>query len=654
MNQFPQTAAGTTGDGLEERGASPRGYRSKTTLRIVGGAVLAVAVLLVYYPAASGPFIFDDAGTIVDNPSVRQLWPLVGSENNPGPLNPSDTSAVHGRPIVNLTFAANYYFGTLDPFGYRLVNIIIHLLSTILLWAIVARTLRLDFFRRRFDLVAEPLAFVAALVWMLHPLNTECVVYVTQRTELMMGMFYLATLYGSIRYWNAESKTARVTCLTLTALACLSGMLSKEMMASAPAMVLLYERTFIAGSFRRALRQSWPLYLGLALTWLSLVALNLNGPRTPASGFGLGVAAHHWWFTQAQVLFLYLKLAIWPWPLVIHYEVPYLTTIAQAWPWLLAVGLLAVGTLVLFWRRSSVAFVAIWIIAVLSPTLVIPLVNEIVAERRMYVPLAAIVPFLIVGGYVVLERVWLSVAKPLPHDAIHRGPMAAFVVVTILLVIAFGCVSSHRLLAYREELTLWQDAVLHQPHDPMVQFNLGTLLVEAGRVPKAIGHLQEAVRLDPESYESNYNLARAFEDTSRPQDAATHYREALRLRPEDPASHYNLARLLEEAGELSKATDHYRQAVAAQSDFPAAHTNLGILLLNAGHTKKAIEHFEAALQGQEDTGNCINLAMAYSVANRMPEALTMAGRAVELARDPNETSLAKQALTYLRTEHKKF
>jgi protein O-mannosyl-transferase len=650
MNRFPKTSAETTGNGSEERGASPRGYRSKITLRVVGRAVLAVVVLLVYYPAASGPFIFDDAGTIVDNPSIRQLWPLVGSEDNPGPLNPSDTSAVHGRPLVNLSFAVNYYFGELDPFGYRLVNIIIHFLSALFLWAIVARTLRLDFFRRRFDLVAEPLGFVAALVWMLHPLNTECVVYVTQRTELMMGMFYLATLYGSIRYWNADSKTARVTCLTLTSLACLSGMLSKEMMASVPAMVLLYERTFIAGSFRRALRQSWPLYLGLALTWLSLVALNLNGPRTPASGFGLGVAAHHWWFTQAQVLFLYLKLTICPWPLVIHYEVPYLTTIAQAWPWLLAVGLLAVGTLVLFWRRSSAAFVAIWIIAVLSPTLVIPLVNEIAAERRMYVPLAAIVPFLIVGGYVLLERVWQFVTKHKQRESVHRGPMAVFAVVTILLAIAFGCVSSHRLLAYREELTLWQDAVLHQPHDPMVQFNLGTLLVEAGRVPEAIDHLEKAVQLDPESYEAQYNLARALEDTSQPQEAAAHYREALGLRPEDAASHYNLARLLEEAGSLSEATDHYRQAVAAQPDFPPAHTNLGILLLNAGDTQEAITCFEAALLQQEDTGNCINLAMAYATANRLAEAIPLARKALDLSQTPTEKSLSKQALAYLHSQ----
>lgn len=613
---------------------------------LIGMAFLVTIVAAVYYPAATGPFVFDDAGTIVDNPSIRQLWPLVGDGEHAGPLNPSPTSAVHGRPLVSLTFAANYYLGGLDPFGYRIVNLVVHLLSALLLWAIVARTLQLDFFRKRFERVANPLAFAAALLWALHPLNTECVIYVTQRTELMMGMFYLATLYGSIRYWEADGAMARAGWLCPTVLACLAGMLSKEMMASVPAMVLLYERTFITSSFRRAFKQSWPLYLALTLTWLPLIALNLNGPRTPASGFGLGVAAHHWWLTQTKVLFLYLKLAIWPWPLVIHYQIPYLTTLADAWPWLLAVALLAAGILVLFWRQSSAAFVAIWVIAVLSPTLLIPLVSEIAAERRMYVPLAAIVPFLIVGGYAVFQHAWQSLTK---HENL-RAPLVAFSLAVIALAVGFARVSSHRLSAYRSELALWQDAVVHQPRDPMVQFNLGTLLAEAGQQEEAIVHLEQAVQLDPESYQACYNLARALEDTDHTRAATERYRAALQLRPEDAASHYNLARLLEQAGDVKQATKHYRQAVAAQPDFPAAHTNLGILLLNSGRTHGAIENFEAALNTQEDSGNCINLAMAYAMANRRADALSMAEKAVELARNPSEASLARQALGYLQNQ----
>ena len=645
----------------------------------LGVLVLGVAVFGVYFPAADGPFIFDDAGTIVDNPSIRQLWPLVGGGESRGPLNPPRTTAVHGRPLVNLSFAVNYYFGGLDPFGYRMVDIVVHLFSAMLLWAIVARTLRLDYFGERFDRVAEPLSFAAALVWALHPVDTESVIYVTQRTELMMGMFYLATLYCSIRYWTTTRAAVRATCLVGATAACWSGMLSKEMMVSAPVMVLLFERTFVAGTFRRALSRSWPLYVGLGLAWAPLLALNFGGPRTPAAGFGLGVAAHEWWFTQAKVIILYLKLAVWPWPLVIHYEISYLKTAYEAWPWLLATGILAAGTLLLLRRRWSVGFVAVWFFGVLSPTLVIPLVNETAAERRMYLPLAAIVPLLIVGGYVVQERVWrwfkkgsgtvagtaghrpkvgrvLRTTVPDPflnHESIGRGPGAVFFVATMVLAIGFGYVSSHRLRAYRDELSLWQDAVVHQPHDPLVQYNLGNQLAEAGQLLEAISHFEEAVRLDPDSYRAHFNLGRAMEASARPEDAIEHYRATLRLRPDYAASHYNLARLLEDAGQTRQAIEHYRRAIALEPDFSAAHTNLGILKMSAGNVQEAIESFEAALRGQEDLANHVNLAMAYSMANRVGEAIPIAEKALDLARSQNETSLVEElesALAYFRAQ----
>ena len=617
----------------------------------LGTLALGTAVFAVYYPAACGPFVFDDLGTIVDNPSIRRLWPLVGDGD--GLLNPAEATAVSARPLVSLSLAVNYHFGGLDPFGYRLVHLVVHLLSAMLLWAIVARTLRQDHFQGRFDRVAGPLSFAAALVWALHPVNTESVVYVTQRTELMMGFFYLATLYGGIRYWATAQTAGRVTCVALATLACLAGMLCKEMMASAPVIVLLYERTFIAGSFRRALSRSWPLYIGLALAWVPLVVLNVSGTRTPEAGFGLGVAAHTWWFTQAKVLFLYLKLAVWPWPLVIHYEIPHLENVAAAWPWLLAAGLLAVGTLVLLWRRWAVGFVGAWCFAVLSPTLVIPLVHQTAAERRMYVPLAALVPFLLVGGYVLQRQTWRSVVRRAGREPTGRGPVVVFSVATIALAIGFGYLSSRRLAAYRDELSLWQDAVVHQPHDPTVQTNLGTQLAEAGRLEEAILHFEEAVRLDPDSRQAHYNLARALEQSARPQDAIEHYHASLRLRPDDAASHYNLGRLLEGAGKTRQAIEHYRQAIAAQPDFAAAHTNLAVLLLSAGHTQEAIAHFEAALRRQKGLFDYMNLAMAYSLANRADEAITMAEKALELARAQGDTSVARRieaALAYFRAQ----
>jgi hypothetical protein len=107
-------------------------------------------------------------------------------------------------------------------------------------------------------------------------------------------------------------------------------MASKEVMVSAPLIVLLYERTFIAGSLRRALRRSWPLYMGLAATWLLLAALMRENVRPASAGFSLGISAYSYWLTQTKVMLMYLKLAVWPHPLLLHYQLPYLNSLVEA------------------------------------------------------------------------------------------------------------------------------------------------------------------------------------------------------------------------------------------------------------------------------------------------------------------------------------
>lgn len=161
-------------------------------------AVLAFSIGVIYVPVLNVPLIFDDVDTIIRNESITAIWPLVGTDTHPGPLNPQPNVPTAARPLVNLSFAINYKFGQLDPVGYHAVNAILHFLSAMLLWAIVRRTLRLPYFAGRFEAAADSLAFAVANIWALHPLQTETVIYATQRTELMMAFFYLATIYCSL------------------------------------------------------------------------------------------------------------------------------------------------------------------------------------------------------------------------------------------------------------------------------------------------------------------------------------------------------------------------------------------------------------------------------------------------------------------------
>ena len=390
---------------VQQRGASNAGADNRPG--IITGIVLAIALAVVYGPTLNSPFIFDDYHAIIGNESIRQLWPPIGDDIHPGPLSPPFHIPTSARPLSNLSFALNYAVSGVRPFGYHLTSVVLHFCTAMLLWAIVRRTLLLPYFQGRFEMTADWLAATVALIWALHPLQTEAVMYATQRTEILMAFFYLATLYCCLRYWSkdrsAESNDAlrlgaksasddrsaskRWIWLCFAVLSCIAGTLSKEVMVSAPVIVLLFERTFVAGSLGTAVRESWRLYVGLFSCWLIFVALHINSPHSDAAGFGHGISPFHWWLTQAKIVLIYFKLTIWPSPLIIHYELPILDSWSANWYCVLPVAFLGLGTLVLLWRNSPIGVLGTAVFAILSPTSIVPIITEVAAERRMYLAL---------------------------------------------------------------------------------------------------------------------------------------------------------------------------------------------------------------------------------------------------------------------------
>jgi len=611
-------------DGRYERSAAVTPHGGWALL-VVTLALMSGAVWAVYGCGISAPFVFDDLPTIEDNPSIVSLWPLRGSSDGAGPLRPPRDFSTRGRPLVNLSFALNYRAGGLDPRGYHFVNVVLHVFAAMLLFAVIRRTLELPYFGGRFASVAGFLAVAVALLWAVHPLLVDAIEYVTQRTELTVSLCYLATLYASLRYFTALTSRSRAAWLLTAAVACLAGMASKEVMVTAPVVVLLFERTFIAGSFRQALRGSWPLYLALAASWGLLAALNFDGPRSATAGFHLGVPPHVWWCTQAQVLLMYLKLAVWPYPLVIHYEVPYLDTIAAAWRSVAAVAILGVATLALLWRRPAAGFLLDCVLLILSPTLVVPIISESAAERRMYLPLAALVTLAVVGLYAAVGRAKppRGAAEPSPQPSSGRAvAIVSFAAAMLALAIALGIVASRRVEIFNDPVALWQDAALHQPHDYRVQNNLGVALVDAGLPQDALAHYEEALRLHHDYPDAESNLGVALVIIGQPQEAIAHFERALSIDPDYADAHVNLAHLLAQRGQAAESIDHYRRALKRKPTRAEWHGNLGHVLTGAGQPDEAIAEFEEALRLKPDLAEAhLNLGSTLAAAGRFDDAI---------------------------------
>jgi tetratricopeptide (TPR) repeat protein len=575
---------------------------AKATSRVgradwIAAVVLAVALGIVYGQAARAPFVHDDNISVLHNPSIVRPWPPFGTVAQPGALRPPRDAVTSGRPLLNLTLALNYAVGGYNPVGYHLVNLLIHIAASILLYGIVRRTLLLDRFRERFGFAASQLGLAVALVWAFHPLQTDAVEYVSQRTESLMGLFYLATLYASVRYFTVEAGRARTLAAAGATAACWAGVACKEVMVSAPLMVLLYDWAFVSGSLRRAVKHAWPLYAGLASGWVFLLVLNLDAPRSQAAGLQAGLPAYVWWFTQAKVALIYLKLSLWPWPLIIHHETPILWTLASAWPWLATVLIAAIATFILLCRRHPLGYLGAWFFIILSPTFAVPMPSEVVAERRMYLPLAAVVVVIIVGGFAALTH-----RKPAADSGAAPAGSRAFVRRSVLIVssglaLILAVVTSVRLEAYRDVISIWQDAVAHQPDNVRATINLGCALDDAGRSQEAVAQFERALEIDPTRPDvglAHRSLGLTWAKLGQPEKAIHHLDLAMRLRPDVADDHGALGSLLLSVRRFPAAAEQLELAVRQQPSDVLAHANLATAYANLGRQSQALAQADEA------------------------------------------------------------
>jgi Flp pilus assembly protein TadD len=571
------------------------------------------AGLLAYYNSFTGAFIFDDADSITTNPTIRHLWP-------PGPLlSPPKESTVQNRPVANLTLAINYALGGTNVIGYHALNLAIHVLAGLALFGIVRRTLRLPSMKDRWADAANGLALAVALIWTVHPLQTEAVTYVVQRTESLMGLLYLLTLYAVIR--GAESAHARWW-FVAAVVCCALGMGAKEVMATAPLMVLLYDRTFLAGSFREALRRRWSLYAGLAATWALLAVMVWVSPSKFHQKYSTDTT---WWmYVRSQPAFIshYLRLSFWPAPLVVDYGTAFVSDIDEIVLSSAFIGLLVAGTVLALRNKSPLGFLGAWFFVILAPSSsVFPLVNQTVAEKRMYLPLAAVITLVVFAAFMIGQR--LSGKK----RALGWGLVAA-------VALALTLVTIRRNFDYRSEFGIWQDVINKRPDNARAHYNIGMLLLQAGKIQEAIGQYEQAVRIKPDYTDAHNNLGSALLERGRVPEAMAHWQRVLQIEPDSAPAHNNMGVALERMSKLPEAIQHFKQALRVQPDWAEAHNNLAIALAQMGNTKEAMPHWEEALRLKPEFAEAHNnLGLALLRVGRTEDAIAQFEMALRLKPD---------------------
>jgi tetratricopeptide (TPR) repeat protein len=543
-----------------------------------------LAGAIAYSNSLHGPFIFDDNRAILDNPQVRSLDPF----KFPSKID----RGISGRPMLIFSFAVDYAIAGLHREIYHITNLLIHLVSSLFLYGIVRRTLLSSKVAGdHFASNAHVPAAIVALLWVVHPLTTQSVDFIVQRAESLAGMFVLATIYFTIRltsgskWWGAAA-----------VLACACGIATKELAVVAPILALLYDRTFIAGSFKDALARRWRFYVALAATWLLILYSLRTGGRGEMVGFNLGISPLDYARTELNVIARYLRLAFWPTDLTFDYaDWPLAWRWADvSWEgWMVLVIAIFFATC-LQWR-PWLGFLGAWFFLVLAPTSsFLPIKQEAAAEQRMYLPLAAVICLVVI-----------SISTLVEHRRILRR---LSVLAACAVAVALTSLTLARNQQYSDAVTIWTDTVLKRPGNARARYNLGQVWAKISF-----------------SYPPNSPEAQAAKRNAQQQFQIVHEMDAS-----ISSELFAQRELYERAGDLAAAEDVYTKALAqypgmasdllvqrgnlrarrhdwadAQADYLAAiestptdiepHYFLGILYQQLGDWKNAADQFSQTL-----------------------------------------------------------
>jgi protein O-mannosyl-transferase len=542
-------------------------------LLIVGAAWIA------YSNTFGVPFILDDYRMITNSDSIQNFWAF------------GDIFKMN-RPMVKLSFAFNYALNQFEVWGYHCFNLIIHLLAGMTLFGLVRKTLQANGFLNHDTQEINGVALSISVLWVVHPIQTQSVTYITQRAESMMALFYLLTLYAVV---TSTRSNQSFIWKSVAVLSCILGMASKAVMISAPITVIIFDRLFLSQTWRDLFKKRRGLYLCLFATWIFFAYLLLRQKTEATAGF------HHEAFssieyalTQPAVILHYLKLAFWPHPLCFDYLWQPAKEIGVILPPLITIATLFILVLSALRWAPVIGFLGTSFFLILSPTSSVMPISDLVVEHRMYLPLVPIICLFVLSCHKVFERA----SESLKLGKRFKFPIQFFFVGT--LAITLMTLTFQRNQDYSSEVRLWQDTIQKRPNNVRAYNRLAILLDEAGKTDEAFIHLKKAVALSPYYEEARNNLATLLIREKKYTEAIEQLREAVQINPDYIDARNNLAFALVETNQHQEAAEQFKKLTQLLPNNPFAHNNLGRALSQIGNVEESIIYFEKALALKPD------------------------------------------------------
>jgi tetratricopeptide (TPR) repeat protein len=643
-------------------------WRSSADNRLVHIACLVLLIVIVYSNTLNAPFQWDEWGFIVNNPIVKNLHYFTS---------PSDAarlprySSFITRYVGYLTFALNYRIHGFSVAGYHMINIAIHIANSVLVYLIVLLTFRTPFFTiqdlRFTSHDSRPLiAFFSAVLFAVHPLQTEAVTYVFQRFASLVAFFYLLSLTAYIRSRTSDAGRQRIFYYSVSFLAAVLAMKTKENAFTLPLVITLYEFCFFTGSVKKRMLYLAPILFTLGI--IPLTIMSLAGLPQINTGTFITFSRSDYFLTQIRVIVTYLRLLFFPVAQNLDYDYPVFKSFFDPQVLLSFIFLAAVfafGVYLIignrqwaigngikakdkeddsrFTSRSTqnavrsrllsaerrtlnsgrlTGFGILWFFITLSvESSIIPL-PMLIDEYRVYLPSAGVAMSLVAGAFMLKERL--------------RSPKSKMVLASMFaLMLAVLSVATYlRNEVWGDRVRLWEDTARKAPFKESVYFHLGNAYNDHNMFDEAVAQYLTAIKIQPDYVDAHYNLGNVYRSLNMFDKAIEQYLIAIKLKPDYAEAYDNLGSIYRGNNMPGKAIEQYLIAITWQPDDENAHYNLGNVYRSLNMFDKATEQYLIAIKLKPDDAEAYNnLGLAYKSLNMFDKAIEQYLIAIKLKSD---------------------
>jgi len=595
--------------------------------RLVPAAFILLMTVLAYWPAIRyGGFVSDDRDNITTNTllrsasGLRDIWTRMG---------PGEGGTVQYYPLTYTSFWLEYRLWGLRPFGYHLNNVLLHGLNAVLLWLILLR-------------LRVPGALLAAAVFALHPVHVESVAWVTERKNVLSGLFYFLSLLSFIRFFGLDERSegkpsSRLAggrswyYLGLALFVC--ALASKTATLTLPAAILLLMWRRTGRIERRDLPPMVPLFLSAVLA--GLVTLHVEQYPGVDIGDGRNISIMEHILLAGRIVWFYAGKLLWPHPLMIIY--PRWHMDQAAWAQYLFPLALAAVLAVLWLARGRIGrgplAALLFFIVTLSPVLGFLDTQFMqfsdVTDHFQYLPSLGLISLAAAGA----AAGW--------RGLFGAGRSKRAYALFAALLLSLGGLTWRQSRIYASELLLFEDAVRKNPEAWPAHYNLGVVLAgpdASGNMEKSMAHYRESLRLKPDHPQSHNNLGLALAKLGRAEEAIAHYREAVRFKPDHSGARYNWGLALASLGRKEEAVAQYREALRLKPDYSRARNNLGLALAALGRKEEAVAQYREALRLDPDCAEVLNsLGITLTAMGRTEEAAAQHREALRLRPEDPDT-----------------